>query len=116
MLQLLTSCGAEWQYVGLLDKERFACDPAVPYRDIFWVERLLRQVGLLAEGERIQLGPEGCTTNCRLDVIRTSDGARRGSIRLDTTAGFPGQVYRVNGTESDHWRLRGDLTWERVPR
>ena len=116
MLQLLTSCGAEWRYIGLLDRGQSPCDQAVPYRDVFWVERQLRQVGLLAEGERIDLGPESCTTNCRLDVIRTPDGARRGSIRLDTTTGFPGEVYRVNGTESEHWQLRGDLTWERVPR
>jgi hypothetical protein len=36
------------------------------------------------------------------------------SIRLDTAVGFPGEVYRVNGEESAHWRLRGDLVWERM--
>jgi hypothetical protein len=60
----------------------------------------------------VTIAPEGCTTNCRLDVLRYTDNARVGSIRLDTTGGFPGEVYRVNGEESAHWRLKGDLTWE----
>ena len=62
----------------------------------------------------MELTPEGCTTNCRLDVVRFEDGARAGSIRLDTQVGFPGAVYRVNGVESARWRMRGDLTWERI--
>jgi hypothetical protein len=114
MLQLLTSCGPEWQYVGLLSEGQLACDPAVPHREIYWLDVQLRKIGLLAEGEGLELTPAGCTINCRLDVVRLSDQARLGSIRLDTTVGFPGEVYRVNGVESAHWRLRGDLTWERV--
>jgi len=114
MLQLLTNCGPEWQYVGLLGEGQSACDPAVPHRDIYWLEAYLHSIGLLAVGERLELTPESCTTNCRLDVVRLSDETRMGSIRLDTAVGFPGAVYRVNGIESDHWRLRGDLTWERV--
>ena len=58
--------------------------------------------------------PEGGTTTCRLDVVRLEDGTRLGSIRLDTAVGFPGAVYRVDGVESAHWRLRGDLTWEQI--
>ena len=118
MLQLLTACGPEmhWQRVGLLQQGQVACDADVPHRDVYWLEGQLVEIGLVSAGERIALGPEGCTVGCRLDVVRTSDGARQGSIRLDTTAGFPGKVYRVNGIESDHWRLRGDLAWERVSR
>ena len=114
MPQLLTNCGPEWQVIGLLSEGQPACDPAVPHRDIYWLDAQLRQVGLLGEGEGLELTPEGCTLNCRLDVVRTSDEARLGSIRLDTAVGFPGAVYRVNGVESAHWRLRGDLTWEQV--
>ena len=114
MLQLLTNCGPDWQYVGLLTAGQPACDPNVPHRDLFWLSMRLREIGLLVEGEDLRLTPEGCTTNCRLDVVRYTDGARLGSIRLDTTMGYPGEVYRVNGAESAHWRLRGDLTWERV--
>ena len=112
MLQLLTNCGPEWQYVGMLTEGQSACDPTVPHRDIYWLDAQLREIGLLNEGERLELTPEGCTTNCRLDVLRREDDARLGSIRLDTTVGFPGAVYRVNGVESTRWRLRGDLTWE----
>jgi len=115
MLQLLTNCGPDWQYVGLLTEGQAACAPEVPHRDIFWLSARLREIGLLAEGEELRLTPEGCTTDCRLDVVRHEDGARLGSIRLDTTMGYPGEVYRVNGVESAHWRLRGDLTWEQVP-
>lgn len=115
MLQLLTNCGPDWQYVGLLTEGQASCDPHVPHRSIFWLSMRLREIGLLAEGENLQLTPEGCTTNCRLDVVRSADGVRLGSIRLDTTVGYPGEVYRVNGMESAHWRMRGDLTWERVP-
>ena len=115
MLQLLTNCGPDWQYVGLLTEGQAACDPAVPHRDLFWLGTRLREIGLLDEEEELRLTPQGCTTNCRLDVVRYADGARLGSIRLDTTMGYPGEVYRVNGTESVHWRLRGDLTWEQVP-
>ena len=114
MLQLLTSCGEEWQYVGLLSEGQSGCDPGVPQRDIYWLTWQLHQIGLLVYGEGLELRPAGCTTNCRLDVVRLSDNARLGSIRLDTTVGFPGEVYRVNGAESAHWRLRGNLSWERV--
>jgi hypothetical protein len=114
MLQLLTNCGPDWQYVGLLSEGQSACDPAVPHRDIYWLDTHLRHIGLLGEGEGLALTPEGCTLNCRLDVVRYSDGARLGSVRLDTAVGFPGAVYRVNGVESARWRLRGDLTWEQI--
>jgi hypothetical protein len=115
MLQLLTNCGPDWQYVGFLQEGQSACDGQIPRRDIFWLDWRLREIGLLADGEWLELTPEGCTTNCRLDVVRSVDSARLGSIRLDTTVGFPGAVYRVNGGESGRWRMRGDLTWERVP-
>jgi len=114
MLQLLTHCGPERQAIGFLSEGQDACGPAVPQRDIYWLDRHLRDTGLLTEGERLELEPEGCMTNCRLDVIRTSDQARVGSIRLDTTVGFPGAVYRTDGEESARWRLRGDLTWEQT--
>jgi len=114
MLQLLTNCGPDWQVIGLLSEGQPACDPVVPHRDIYWLDAQLRRIGLLGDGEGLALTPEGCTTNCRLDVVRLEDSARLGSIRLDTTVGFPGAVYRVNGVESAHWRMRGDLTWERV--
>jgi hypothetical protein len=112
MLQLLTNCSPDWQYVGFLQEGQSACDARIPHRDIFWLDWRLREIGLLADGEWLELTPEGCTTNCRLDVVRSADNARLGSIRLDTTVGFPGVVYRVNGGESERWRMRGDLTWE----
>jgi hypothetical protein len=112
MLQLLTHCDLEGQFVGLLTEGQSACDPEVPHRDIFWLDSRLRDTDLLGEGERLQIAPEGCTTDCRLDVMSYEDNARLGSIRLDTTVGFPGEVYRVDGEESAHWRLKGDLTWE----
>jgi len=114
MLQLLTNCGPDWKYVGLLGAGQAACDPAVPHRDIYWLEDRLHSIGLLDVGERLELTPEGCTTNCRLDVVRLEDGSRAGSVRLDTQVGFPGAVYRVNGVESARWRMHGDLTWERI--
>jgi hypothetical protein len=114
MLQLLTHCGPDSRYVGLLGQGQAGCDPRLPHRDIFWLEMQLRDIGLLNEGETLQLTPEACTTNCRLDLVRTSDSVRLGSIRLDTASGFPGAVYRVNGVESARWRLRGDLTWEKA--
>jgi hypothetical protein len=114
MLQLLTNCGPEYQYVGLLGEGQSACGPEVPHRDVYWLGPQLRKIGLLAEGERLELAPAGCTADCRLDVVRLADDARVGSMRLDTTVGFPGAVYRVNGVESARWRLRGDLTWEQI--
>jgi hypothetical protein len=114
MLQLLTSCGPDWQYVGLLGEGQIPCDPGVPQRDITWLEAQLHAIGMLAVDEGLNLAPDGCTVECRLDVVQHSDGARVGSIRLDTTVGFPGEVYRVNGKEGAHWRLRGDLVWERI--
>ncbi len=114
MLQLLTNCGPDWHYVGLLGEGQSSCDPGVPHQDIYWLDARLREIGLLGAGEGLELTPPGCTTDCRLDVVRLSDGTRLGSIRIDTTVGFPGEVYRVNGVESGHWRLRGDLSWEHV--
>jgi hypothetical protein len=114
MLQMLTHCGPDWRYVGLLEEGAADCDPTTLRRDIYWLDTRLREIDLVKQGERLDLVPEGCTTNCRLDVIRYSDDTRVGSIRLDTSMGFPGEVYRVNGVESARWRLRGDLTWEQV--
>jgi hypothetical protein len=114
MLQLLTSCGPDRRYVGLLSEGQVPCDPGVPQRDIYWLESQLHTIGLLAVEERLVLAPDGCAADCRLDVVRSLDDVRAGSIRLDTMVGFPGEVYRVNGDESAHWRLRGDLVWERI--
>jgi len=115
MLRLLTDCETDTeQVVGVLAEGQSPCDPSVLRRDTYWLETLLRNADLLAEDETLALAPEGCADNCRLDVMRMADGVRRGSVRLDTTMGYPGGVYRVNGVESEHWRLRGDLTWERV--
>ena len=114
MLQLLTNCGPERQHVGFLTEGQDACGPTVPYRDIYWLDWELRSIGLLADGERLELTPEDCTLNCRLDVVRSADDSRIGSIRLETSGSFPGAVYRVNGDETPRWRLRGDLTWEQT--
>ncbi len=118
MLQLLTQCDLEVEdefnlpLIGLLTEGQSACDPQVSRREVFWLQSRLSQIGLLNQDEGLLIAPEGCTTDCRLDVMSYKDNARVGSIRLDTTVGFPGQVYRVNGDESAHWRLKGDLTWE----
>ncbi len=112
MLQLLTNCGPDWQFIGLLQEGQRPCDPRVLTREILWLDIELGRLGLLSSDEMLELTPEGCTANCRLDIVRLSDSKRMGSIRLDTTVGFPGEVYRTNGHESVHYRLRGDLTWE----
>ena len=115
-LQLLTACPSSTSEIGIAGEGQDACAPDVPHRDLYWLEAQLWAVELLAEDEMLVLGPEGCTSDCHLDILRTSDDTRVGSIRLDTTGGFPGQVYRVNGQEEGtHWRLRGDLTWESLP-
>ncbi len=124
MLQLLTHCGPSdvQGVVGILSQGQSACDPQVPRRGIDWLQSQLQRAGLLKASEVLALAPENCTDNCRLDVFDTAGSASggnlpaRGSVRLDTTVGFPGEVYRVGGPDGDHWRLRGDLTWERVPR
>lgn len=114
MLQLLTSCGSDQQYVGLLTEGQAACGSGVPRRDIVWLSWQLGEIGLIGSQETLLLGPEGCTTECSLDIVRLSDNVRQGSIRLDTQIGYPGAVYRVDDTTSEHWRLRGNLTWERM--
>jgi hypothetical protein len=117
MLQLEPGCGPEdmQQAIWVLDREQFACEQDAPRRDIYWLQEQLQRIDLVHEGEMLLLAPEGCTDDCRLDVVRVEDSAEAGVIRLDTAGGFPGQVYRQDDQESDRWRLRGDLTWERVP-
>jgi hypothetical protein len=114
MLQLLTSCGAEWQSIGLLQRGQWGCGQDVPHRDVHWLGVQLGRIGLLNENEYLEIAPEGCTTECRLDILNWADDNRYGSIRLDTTVGFPGAVYRVDGSVSSRWRIRGDLTWEQI--
>ena len=114
MLQLLTSCDPDWQWIGFLKEGQRACDPGVLTRDVLWLDIELERLGLLAQDELLEIMPEGCITDCRLDIVRWTDDKRVGSIRLDTTVGFPGEVYRTDGRESIHYRLRGDLTWEPV--
>jgi hypothetical protein len=116
-LQLASECEVELQRpVAVLEEGQSPCDADVPRRDIYWLDTLVRGAGLLEEGEMLTLAPEGCTDDCRLDVIRISENAQVGTVQLDTEVGFPGEVYRIDGEESDRWRLRGDLTWERVSR
>ena len=38
MLQLLTNCGPDSRYVGLLSEGQISCDPGVPQRDTYWLE------------------------------------------------------------------------------
>lgn len=115
MLYLRSGCGGDMQYVvGVLGEGQPTCDQEMPRRDLYWLQIQLQDAGLLAEGEMLMLAPDGCPDACRLDVIRIADNAQVGIIRLDVQAGFPGEVYRIGETESAHWRLRGDLTWERV--
>lgn len=114
MLQLLTNCGPGEQYIGLLVEGQAPCGSDVPRRDIAWLSGQLNGIGLIDSHETLLLTPQGCTSECRLDVVRMADNVRQGSIRLDTQVDYPGAVYRVNGTESERWRLRGDLVWERV--
>jgi hypothetical protein len=124
MLQLVTHCPASdvQGAVGVLSQGQSACDPLVPRRDIDWLQSQLWRAGMLKASEVLSLAPDNCTDNCRLDIFDTTGSASggnlpvTGSVRLDTTAGFPGEVYRVDDQEGEHWRLRGDLTWERVPR
>jgi hypothetical protein len=97
-----------------LQEGQSPCEPDVPHRDIYWLDTQLQRGGILSEDEMVVLAPQGCTDNCQLTVIRMSDSASVGTITLDTEEGFPGTVYRVNGEQSEAWRLRGDLTWERV--
>ena len=119
MLQLRPACGpGEMQQAIRVIAEGQGADDAV-CRDLYWLQAQLLRAGILAEGEMLVLAPEGCEDACRLDVIRTPDNASAGGIRLDTEGGFPGLVYRVDGRAGepgDGWRLRGDLTWERVTR
>jgi hypothetical protein len=113
-LQLYPGCGpSDMQHAVRVLMEGQSADKA-PCRDIYWLQTQLRRADILAEGEMLILAPEGCTDVCRLDVMRMSDNAQMGGVRLDTEVGFPGEVYRVDGQEGEHWRLRGDLTWERV--
>jgi hypothetical protein len=113
MLQYVASCGIQHQHtVALLQEGQTPCDPDVPHRGISWLDAQLRRAGLLSEDEMIVLAPQGCIDDCRLDIVRMSDSTQVGTIHLDTEGGFPGQVYRTNGEEGDHWRLKGDLTWE----
>jgi len=113
MLELLTVCGAERQYVGLLTAEGLdVCGEGVVYRNIPWLEEMLRAADLVEDTEHLALQPEGCSAMCHIDIIN-GKGAPAGTIRLDTSEGFPGEVYRVNGSESEHLVLRGDLSWQR---
>jgi hypothetical protein len=119
MLQLHPGCGpGEMQQAVRVISEGQTADDA-PCRDLYWLQDQFLRAGVLAEGEMLVLAPEGCEDTCRLDVIRTSDNAPAGGIRLDTEGGFPGLVYRVDdpvGEPGERWRMRGDLSWERVPR
>lgn len=87
----------------------------IRYIPLDWLEALLRDIDLVVEGEGLELFPEPCTAECSIAVVDRSAGTQVGTICLDVSSGFPGEVYRVDDVESDHWRLKGDLTWERVP-
>lgn len=79
-----------------------------------WVEVLLRDIDLVAEGEKLQLVPESHAAERAIAVVDRSNDTRVGTVYLDMTSGFPGEVYRVDDVESDHWRLKSDFIWERV--
>ncbi len=114
MLQLLTSCGPNEQFIGFLSAGQDPCAPEVPRRDLFWLQQELQWLGLIQHDESLEIAPAGCTSDCRIDVTDSAATVRLGSIRLETVSGFPGAVFRTNGQESAHWRLRGDLSWEQI--
>ncbi len=118
MLNLAPGCGSGDtfnQNVEFLLPGQVTCDPAVFRRDTSWLDVELRRAGLLTEGEWLEMTPQDCKTDCQLGIVRLADQARLGTIYLDVSQGFPGQVYRVDSAESPHWRLRGDLSWEQIP-
>jgi len=115
MLQLRTYCDQRLPVVALPGKGY----RVHPWEEAFgisleWLDALLRDIDLVTEEEGLGLVPELCTTECSIAVIDRSTDTQVGIIRLDVASGFPGEVYRVDDVESDHWRLRGDFTWERV--
>jgi hypothetical protein len=115
-LGLRTNCdGDTQQVVAVLREGESACDPQVPRRDILWLQNQLWRAGLIQQGEILSLAPENCTDNCRLEVIQVVQGTAVGNIQLEANGASPGEVYRADGEAGERWRLRGDLTWERVP-
>jgi hypothetical protein len=115
MLQYVASCGTQHQHsLAFLQEGQSPCDPDVPRRDIFWLDTQLRRANILSEEEMVVLAPQGCIDDCHLEVIDMTSNAKPDTLELDTTGGFPGAVYRVNGERGENWRLRGDLTWERI--
>ncbi len=73
MLQLLTSCGPDREFVGFLTADGLDyCGEGVVYRGILWLEHELREIGLIAEREHLKISPDGCTRDCRLDILRNS--------------------------------------------
>ena len=117
----MTACGAmplgqygailEWRYIALLTEgESLTCDQPLPRWDVYTFEAHLRDTSLLNQDEDLTWEPQDCVKDCRL-VVEGASGAVVGEIRFED-----GAVYRIDGdgTESDRWRLRGDLTWERV--
>jgi hypothetical protein len=115
MLQYVAGCDTQHQHsIAILQEGQSPCDPDVPHRDIYWLDAQLQRADILMEGEMVVLTPQGCIDDCRLGIVRMSDNAQVGTLRLDTEMGFPGAIYRVDGEEGQHWRLKGDLTWERV--
>jgi hypothetical protein len=119
MLNLAPGCSSgnifNDETIELLLPGQATCDPAVLRRDTLWLDGELRLAGLLTQDERVEITPQDYKTGCQLEIVGLADQARIGTIYLDVSQGFPGQVYRVDSAEGPHWRLRGDLTWEQIP-
>ncbi len=113
MLELGTNCSPALPILfnrGLWFLEEQLCIP------LEWVEMLLRDINLVAEGEKLQLVSDLDATERAIAVVDISTGLPVGTVLLDTASGFPGKVYRIGDKESEHWRLKSDFTWERVSR
>ncbi|MEM7799937.1 MAG: hypothetical protein AAF633_12155 [Chloroflexota bacterium] len=96
------------------------CQTTIPVQSVSWLWESLSSSGTLLEPfERLQLVPEECTSDCRIEILKYDDAAqaetRTGYLALINGDG-PTAVQRLNDageSVSPRWSLRGDLSWER---
>lgn len=115
-------CGQSDQFgldlvVGLNGSD--LCQSTIPVQSLSWLRESLGSTTLFEPFERLQLTPEGCTTDCRIEILKYDDAAQAetmtGYLTLINTDGQPTTVQRLNDAGepiSPQFALRGDLSWE----
>ncbi|MDJ0752889.1 MAG: hypothetical protein QNJ45_05185 [Ardenticatenaceae bacterium] len=112
-----STCGETRNDVIFTTSGQDRCDASAARQPLFWLSDRLTGPPIISLDETLQAVPDGCTTECRFDIVSFSMSGEvvHGELRFINEDGSPTAIQRFNlegQPVSEKWSLRGDLSWE----